>query len=652
MSEDDTFQAQSDKESEEGEISDAEVQEKNEEMNYRETVRAVRAFLGFTQIPDFEASTGDYDCSDNPWKGKHPWKSGKVSLELPADDWLCHKIEKLNVRAAEGSLSLSQESAGLKQDQFIRTPKIQAKWYRQSCLRPEDPQCPRRSVFSWSDSEARLNAQFSFSGYANPVRNKHLKESQAVEKVVVPSSLASYNRLFLVPKPNNKWRPILDLSQLNLYLASASFKMETPKTIRLSLQQGEWVTSLDFSDSYFHVPISKRSRKFLRFHLNSQTYQFTALLFCLSTAPLEFTKVAKEVKLMAQAQGIRIHQYLDNRLLRALCPEMCQRHTQTLLDLLRSRVGSQSFKVGTGSTTGFQLCQLSFRPLSRSGQTHSGEVDSSVPENQSSFGTGDLLDQAVHVLNRTSDSHRKASGVGTPAYEAYSVAFKEALACPRSPGKDHSPAKVSPSSSEVVVGPKQGSERPTFTPLTTHPPSVYRRLKRRLGRTLRRLHCKRPLVQTTRRLAHKFARTQSGLLVLKQFEHLFWDQTILVCTDNTTVVSYINKEGSMKLGSLCALLWRLLLWCNQRQIVFWARHIPGHLNVIADKLSRHKQVIQTEWSLLQEVFLPTLPEVAQTGGGSICNQIQSQTSQVCIAGTRPVGLEGRCINSSVGEAGR
>ena len=92
------------------------------------------------------------------------------------------------------------------------------------------------------------------------------------------------------------------------------------------------------------------------------------------------------------------------------------------------------------------------------------------------------------------------------------------------------------------------------------------------------------------------------LLALKQFEQLCWSQTILVCTDNTTVVSYINKEGGMKSGSLCALLWRLLFWCNQRQIVLRARQIPGHLNVIADKLSRHRQVIQTEWSLLQEVF--------------------------------------------------
>ena len=94
------------------------------------------------------------------------------------------------------------------------------------------------------------------SGYTIPTRIRHLKESlqaliqkQAVEKVVVPSSLAFYNRLFLVPKPN-KLRPILDLSQLNLYVVTASFKMETPETIRLSLQKGEWVTSLDFSDTF------------------------------------------------------------------------------------------------------------------------------------------------------------------------------------------------------------------------------------------------------------------------------------------------------------------------------------------------------------------------------------------------------------------
>ena len=58
----------------------------------------------------------------------------------------------------------------------------------------------------------------------------------------------------------------------------------------------------------------------------------------------------------------------------------------------------------------------------------------------------------------------------------------------------------------------------------------------------------------------------------------------------------------MKSGSLCALLWRILSWCTRKQITLKARHIPGRLNMIADKLSRLGQTIQTEWSLHPEVF--------------------------------------------------
>ena len=91
-------------------------------------------------------------------------------------------------------------------------------------------------------------------------------------------------------------------------------------------------------------------------------------------------------------------------------------------------------------------------------------------------------------------------------------------------------------------------------------------------------------------------------LTLKEFQNLCVDKIVLVATDNTTVVAYINKEGGMRSGPLCALLWRILTWGSQRQVTLKARHIPGRLNVIADKLSRLGQTIQTEWSLLPEVF--------------------------------------------------
>ena len=100
------------------------------------------------------------------------------------------------------------------------------------------------------------------SNYHNPTKQSFLLEAlyqlinkNAVEPVENQNSLGFYNRLFLVPKPNNRWRPVLDLSTLNTFLNTGSFKMETPETIRTSLQAGEWVTSIDFKDAYFHIPI-------------------------------------------------------------------------------------------------------------------------------------------------------------------------------------------------------------------------------------------------------------------------------------------------------------------------------------------------------------------------------------------------------------
>ena len=91
-------------------------------------------------------------------------------------------------------------------------------------------------------------------------------------------------------------------------------------------------------------------------------------------------------------------------------------------------------------------------------------------------------------------------------------------------------------------------------------------------------------------------------LALKEFQDLCSNNIVLVATGNTTMVTYINKEGRMKLGSLCALLWRILFWCTRKQVTLKAPHIPSWLNVIADKLSRLGQTIQTELSLHPEVY--------------------------------------------------
>ena len=196
----------------------------------------------------------------------------------------------------------------------------------------------------------------------------------------------------------------------------------------------------------------------------------------------------------------------------------------------------------------------------------------------------DLLGQAIHVPHQASNGYRETGVFGTPSHEAYSVAFKETLACPRILREGNPHSKVSPCSPEMVVRPGESPEGSTSTPVTARPSALYRRLKRRLGRTLRGLHGKRPLVQVRRRIAHKFVRTQGSPVSPKTV------RAVVLEPDHS------GLHGQHDSGCI-----------HQQERGYEvrhlrARHIPGHLNVIADKLSRHRQIIQTEWALLQEVF--------------------------------------------------
>ena len=109
--------------------------------------------------------------------------------------------------------------------------------------------------------------------------------------------------------------------------------METPESIRTSLIPGEWVSSIDLSDAYLHIPIHPNSRKYLRF---CHVFQFTSLPFRLATAPQVFTMIVKEVKRMALSRGLRLHQYLDDWLIRSQSQEEAQVNIQAVVDLTQS----------------------------------------------------------------------------------------------------------------------------------------------------------------------------------------------------------------------------------------------------------------------------------------------------------------------------
>ena len=121
-----------------------------------------------------------------------------------------------------------------------------------------------------------------------------------------------YSRIFTVPKKSGTFRPVIDLSPLNKMIVIPTFKMESLKSIRASLRPGDYATSVDLKDAYFHFSIHPKMQKYLRFVWKGKVFQFVSLPFGLSTAPLIFTQVTFQFATILRKKKVRIKMYLDD----------------------------------------------------------------------------------------------------------------------------------------------------------------------------------------------------------------------------------------------------------------------------------------------------------------------------------------------------
>ena len=136
-------------------------------------------------------------------------------------------------------------------------------------------------------------------------------------------------------------------------------------------------------------------------------------------------------------------------------------------------------------------------------------------------------------------------------------------------------------------------------------------------------------------------------LALRDFKDQCQNQTVLVATDNSTVVAYINKQGGTHSAEMCALLWKIMTWCHHYHITLKARHIPGCLNVMADLLvqpSAINRMVSASAGIQTD-----LPEVVHTSCRLICHSSEPQTSTVRISCPRPKGLGHSCSEHKLDE---
>ena len=175
---------------EEGELSDdldLNVMEPDqiptEEQTYRETMRGIRSYMGWSVIPDIDSNNTASD--DNPFSDPKTAIPGKVSVQMPTEDWLCKKVAKLNLTLVEGYPSRSSEASGLLMDQFLRTAKSQFKWYGLSSDHKADP----AAVSNWSTESLKIK-----SGYSRTARQSGLTFTPLASRHISQEALRRWEK--------------------------------------------------------------------------------------------------------------------------------------------------------------------------------------------------------------------------------------------------------------------------------------------------------------------------------------------------------------------------------------------------------------------------------------------------------------------------
>ena len=421
-----------------------------------------------------------------------------------------------------------------------------------------------------------------------------------------PHSRAFYGRLFTVPKSSGGLRPVLDLSPLNKYLKVIHFRMETPRSIRESIRQGDWATSLDLKDAYFHIPIHRNFRKFLRFIWNDKVFQFRALPFGLSLAPWVFTKITRELAILARSRGIRLRMYLDDWLTLASSQPQAAKHSEEVLNLTTSLGFLPNWeKSALTPSQHFVYLGMEFNTVTYTVQPAPARLDrfralrNQLLEARSASARvlSSLLGQMESIAPLVPLGHvhkRKFQRQFRKRWSQSRQSWEFKL--PLGPWFHRSLAQWSEESwlqQGVPIAPPPYEEE-LFTDASNSG----------WGAHVAHLEASGKWPVSHSGLHINLLELEAVFLALKAFKSFLQNKHTLISTDNTTVACYINKGGGVRSKSLSKKAEDLLKWCHEHKIQVSAKYIPGKLNIVADSLSRSDQAIQTEWTLAHSVLEP------------------------------------------------
>lgn len=430
--------------------------------------------------------------------------------------------------------------------------------------------------------------------------NKLLKSGAVEYCDPVPGQFIS--RIFLADKPNDAKRFILNLKELNQFVVTPHFKMEDIRTAVRLIRKDTFLATIDLKDAYYMLPIYRPHRKYLRFLFNGRLYQFTCLPFGLSSAPFTFTKLLKPVNEYLRSRNVTSVNYLDDFLMLGCSEEECSRNVELTTSLLRNLgfivnatksflspstqckflgflLNSQKLTLELPQEKRQRLLEWTSKLLSINRCTikkfarYIGILTSACPATKYGWLYTKLLERAKFLALRDSYGNYNACiNISSELIPDLRWWKDHIMTCENDLKTDNFCLEICTDASLSGWGAYCAGES---------------------------THGWWSEVDKSRHI--NYLELQAIYFGLKCFANNLCNCNILIRTDNTTALSYINRMGSVQhpdLNKLARTIWQ---WCEANRIYIFASYICSKNNWQADHSSRMLPA-ETEWSLNIEVY--------------------------------------------------